>query len=139
MAVKFDMSGTDIFLRDLERMIPTDTDVDGALIAGAEPIKEEMARIAPKGETGNLQRGIKIGGVRTSKNGRTVTVGIHRRDIDLSDKNGEYYPAFVEYGHGGPRPAPPHPFIRPAFDLKRDEAWNTIKQAVIDQMNQKGL
>ena len=139
MAAKFDMSGTDIFLRDLERMIPTDTDVDDALIAGAEPIKEEMVRIAPKGETGNLQRGIKVGGVRTSKNGRTVTVGVHRRDIDLSDKNGEYYPAFVEYGHGGPRPAPPHPFIRPAFDLKKDEAWNTVKQAVIDQMNSKGL
>lgn len=139
MAVKFDMSGTDIFLRDLERMIPTDTDVDGALTAGAEPIKEEMVRIAPVGATGNLKRAINVGGVRTSKNGRTVTVGIHRRDIDLSDKNGEYYPAFVEYGHGGPRPAPPHPFIRPAFDLKKDEAWNTIKQAVIDQMNQKGL
>ena len=139
MAVKFDMSGTDIFLRDLERMIPTDTDVDGALKAGAKPIKEEMVRIAPVGATGNLQRGIKIGGVRTSKNGRTVTVGVHRRDIDLSDKNGEYYPAFVEYGHGGPRPAPPHPFIRPAFDLKKDEAWSIVKQAVIDQMNQKGL
>lgn len=139
MAVKFDISGADIFLRDLENMIPSDTDVDAALIAGAEPIKEEMARIAPKGETGNLQRGIKIGGVRTSKNGRTVTVGIHRRDIDLSDKNGAYYPAFVEYGHGGPRPAPPHPFIRPAFDLKKDEAWSIVKQAVIDQMNQKGL
>ena len=139
MAVKFDMSGTDVFLRDLERMIPTDTNVDDALIAGAEPIKEEMVRIAPVGETGNLQKGIKVGGVRTSKNGRTVTVGVHRRDIDLSDKNDEYYPAFVEYGHGGPRPAPPHPFIRPAFDLKKDEAWSIVKQAVIDQMNSKGL
>lgn len=140
MAVKFDMSGTDILLRDLERMIPTDTDVDGALIAGAEPIKEEMKRITPPvSRSGKLKNAIKVGGVRTSKNGRTVTVGIHRRDIDLSDKNGAYYPAFVEYGHGGPRPAPPHPFIRPAFDLKKDEAWSIVKQAVIDQMNQKGL
>lgn len=135
MAAKFDMSGTDIFLRDLERMIPTDTDVDDALIAGAEPIKEEMVRIAPVGATGNLQKGIKVGGVRTSKNGRTVTVGVHRRDFSGDD----YYPAYVEYGHGGPRPAPPHPFIRPAFDLKKDEAWSTVKQAVIDQMNSKGL
>lgn len=22
----------------------------------------------------------------------------------------------VEYGHGGPRPAPPHPYLRPALD-----------------------
>ena len=139
MAAKFDISGTDIFLRDLERMIPSDTNVDDALTAGAEPIKEEMVRIAPVGATGNLQKAIKVGGVRTSKNGRTITVGVHRRDIDLSDKGGEYYPAFVEYGHGGPHPAPPHPYIRPAFDLKKDEAWNTVKQAVIDQMNSKGL
>lgn len=139
MAAKFDISGTDIFLRDLENMIPSDTDVDDALKAGAEPIKEEMVRTAPVGETGNLKRAVKVGNVRTRKNGRTITIGIHRRDIDLSAKDGHYYPAYVEYGHGGPRPAPPHPFVRPAFDLKKDEAWNTVKQAVIDQMNSKGL
>lgn len=139
MAAKFDISGTDIFLRDLENMIPSDTDVDDALKAGAEPVRDEMHRNAPVGETGNLKAAIKVGGVRSGKNGRTITIGIHRRDINLSAKDGHYYPAYVEYGHGGPRPAPPHPFIRPAFDLKKDEAWNTIKQAVIDQMNQKGL
>ena len=35
MAAKFDMSGTDIFLRDLENMIPSDENVDGALTAAA--------------------------------------------------------------------------------------------------------
>lgn len=129
------LSGTEVLLSDLENMIPSDTNVDDALTAGAELIKEEMVRIAPVGATGNLKKGIKVGGVRTSKNGRTITVGIHRRDFSGDD----YYPAYVEYGHGGPRPAPPHPFIRPAFDLKKDEAWNTVKQAVIDQMNSKGL
>lgn len=137
MAAKFDISGADVLLRDLERMIPSDTNVDDALKAGAEPIKEEMVRIAPVGETGNLKAAIKVGGVRSGKNGRTITIGIHRRDIDLKD--GHYYPAYVEYGHGGPRPAPPHPFVRPAFDLKKDEAWSIVKQAVIDQMNSKGL
>jgi HK97 gp10 family phage protein len=28
----------------------------------------------------------------------------------------------VEYGHGGPHPAPPHPFLRPALDKNIDEA-----------------
>jgi HK97 gp10 family phage protein len=133
------LSGQDVFLRDLENMMPTDMEVDSALTAGAEPIKEEMVRIAPVGATGNLQKAIKVGGVRNSKRGRTITVGIHRRDIDLSDKNGEYYPAYVEYGHGGPHRADPHPYIRPAYDLKKDEAWTIVKQAVIDQMEQKGL
>jgi HK97 gp10 family phage protein len=134
------LSGQDVFLRDLENMIPTDTDVDDALAAGAEPIKEEMKRITPPvSRSGKLKGAIKVGKVRTSKRGRTITVGIHRRDIDLSDKNGEYYPAYVEYGHGGPHPAPPHPFIRPAYDLKKDEAWTIVKQAIIDQFNEKGL
>ena len=28
----------------------------------------------------------------------------------------------VEYGHGGPRPAPPHPYLRPALDKNIDDA-----------------
>jgi HK97 gp10 family phage protein len=129
----WDISGADIFLRDLENMIPSDTNVDTALKDGGQILADEMIRAAPV-ETGKLKAAIKVGEPRNSKRGRTVTVGIHRKDIDLSDKGGEYYPAFVEYGHGGPHPAPPHPFIRPAYDLKSDEAWNTIKQDVIDQM-----
>lgn len=128
------ISGTEVILADLERMIPTDMDVDDALTAGAELIKEEMVRIAPV-KSGKLKSAIKVGKARNGRNGRQVTVGVHRRDFS----GDEYYPAYVEYGHGGPRPAPPHPFIRPAFDLKKDEAWNTVKQAVIDQMKTKGL
>jgi HK97 gp10 family phage protein len=132
------LSGTEVFLSDLERMIPSDTNVDAALAEGAEVIAREMRQLAPV-KSGKLKNAIKVGKARNGRNGRTITVGIHRRDIDLSAKDGHYYPAYVEYGHGGPRPAPPHPFIRPAFDLKKDEAWNTVKQAVIDQMNAKGL
>jgi len=135
----WELKGADILLKDLEKMIPSDTDVDEALMAGAEPVKAEMVRVAPVGKTGNLQKAIKVGEARTSKRGRYITIGIHRRDIDLSDKNGEYYPAFVEYGHKGPHPAEAHPLIRPSWDLKRDEAWNTLKQAVIDQMKAKGV
>ena len=130
----FSMSGQDLFLSQVEKMIPSDTDVDGYLQEGGQIIAEEMTRTAPIGETGNLQKAIKVGRVRTSKRGRTITVGIHRRDIDLTDKGGHYYPAYVEYGHGGPHPADPHPFIRPAFDLKKDDAWNAIKQAALDNL-----
>jgi HK97 gp10 family phage protein len=128
------LSGTEVFLSDLERMIPADTDVDAALAEGAEVIAREMRQLAPV-KSGKLKNAIKVGKARNGRNGRQVTVGVHRRDFS----GDYYYPAYVEYGHGGPRPAPPHPFIRPAFDLKKDEAWNTVKQAVIDQMNSKGL
>lgn len=129
-----DIQGTDILLSELERMMPTDMDADGALEGGAQVVEEEMIRLAPVGESGNLKDAIKAGKPKGSvKKGRTIDVGIRRKDIKLKD--GEYYPAFVEYGHGGPRPAPPHPFIRPAWDAKKDEAYNKMKQAVIDKMN----
>ena len=128
------LSGTEVLLSDLERMIPSDTNVDAALAEGAEVIAREMRQLAPV-KSGKLKSAIKVGKARNGRNGRQVTVGIHRRDFS----GDEYYPAYVEYGHGGPRPAPPHPFIRPAFDLKKDEAWSIVKQAVIDQMNAKGL
>ena len=128
------LSGTEVLLSDLEKMIPSDTNVDAALAEGAEVIAREMRQLAPV-KSGKLKSAIKVGKARNGRNGRQVTVGVHRRDFG----GDEYYPAYVEYGHGGPRPADPHPFIRPAFDLKKDEAWNTVKQAVIDQMNSKGL
>jgi HK97 gp10 family phage protein len=128
------VSGTEVLLSDLERMIPSDTNVDAALAEGAEVIAREMRQLAPV-KSGKLKSAIKVGKARNGRNGRQVTVGVHRRDFSGDD----YYPAYVEYGHGGPRPAPPHPFIRPAFDLKKDEAWSIVKQAVIDQMNAKGL
>jgi HK97 gp10 family phage protein len=111
-------------------MIPSDTNVDAALAEGAEVIAREMRQLAPV-KSGKLKSAIKVGKARNGRNGRQVTVGIHRRDFSGDD----YYPAYVEYGHGGPHPAPPHPYIRPAFDLKKDEAWSIIKQAVIDKMN----
>ena len=126
------VSGTEVILADLERMIPTDTNVDEALKAGGEIIAAKMIELAPE-RTGRLKGAIKVGNSRGGKRGRTITVGVHRRDFGA----GDYYPAFVEYGHGGPRPAPPHPYIRPAYDMTKDQAWAAIKQAVIEQM--KGL
>ena len=41
-----------------------------------------------------------------------------------------FYAGFVEFGHGGPAPAPPHPFVRPAFDTKVEEAYRAMKQVL---------
>lgn len=130
----FTLDGASALLRDIERMMPSDNDVDDYLRSGGDVIAQEMRDKAPVGETGNLKAAIKVGSPRNRRTGRSITVGIHRRDIDLTAKDGAYYPAFVEYGHGGPHPAPPHPFIRPAYDLKKDDAWTAIKQAAIDDM-----
>jgi len=37
------------------------------------------------------------------------------------------YAHLVELGHGGPHPAPPHPFLRPAFDANKGRMLETLK------------
>ena len=132
------LSGTEVFLSDLEKMIPADTDLDDALTAAAVGIARKMRQLAPV-QSGKLREAIGVGAPRNTKRGRTVTAGIHRRDF----KGDVYYPAYVEYGHAGPRKGsprtPPHPFIRPAYDLTKDEAWEAIKAAMIQKLKEKGL
>ena len=56
---------------------------------------------------------------------------MHRKDWSHED----YYPAYVEYGHGGPAPAPAHPYIRPAYDTRADESYEIIREGLRDAIN----
>lgn len=107
------------------------TAVDAALNAGAKPILEEMqhqAQIDPKIRTGNLYKSLKKsrvtrGRTRRGKGTKRVQIGAFEgRKAGLAP-----HAHLVEYGHGGPAPAPPHPFIRPSFDKRKDEAVEIMK------------
>ena len=88
----------------------------------------------PKRRTGTLLRSIKIGRVvKKRSGGYRVTVGIHRKD------GGAAYGNPVEFGHGGPHPAPPHPFARPEFDAKADEAYEKVKEQLRQALDSRGL
>ena len=72
-----------------------------------------------------------IGKVRKRRaSGRSITIGVHRKE------EGAYYATPVEYGHGGPAPAPAHPFIRPAYDTRQDEAYEIIRDGLRDAIDQ---
>lgn len=112
---------------------------DKALKAGAKPIFEEMQKQAstdPKKRTGNLYKSIKVGRVRQTsrktdyRNAKRITIGSHKREM------GAYAPHahLVEYGHAGPAPAPPHPFVRPAFDRKSGEAYAEMKRVLNEEI-----
>lgn len=109
--------------------------VNRALEAGAVPIVEAMKRNTasnPKIISGDLHGAIRAGSVKFGKKGRKlITIGVHRKDW----KHNEYYPAYVEFGHGGPAPAPAHPFARPAFDAKKEEAYEIIKRALREELS----
>ena len=103
----------------------------------AQPVLEQMIANAssnPKVRTGKLRNSIKIGNVvKHRRGGYTVSVGVHRKD------GGAAYANPVEFGHGGPHPAPPHPFVRPAFDARVDEAYEKVKQELITALSARGL
>ena len=116
-------------------------DADGAgapvarriLEAAAQPIHQQMKANAskdPKIITGVLNRSIRIGPVKKRRqSGKSITIGVHRKE------EGAYYATPVEYGHGGPAPAPAHPFIRPAYDTRADEAYEIIRDGLRDAVD----
>ena len=116
-------------------------DADGAgapvarriLEAAAQPIHQQMKANASKDPqiiTGVLNRSIRIGPVKKRRrSGKSITIGVHRKE------EGAYYATPVEYGHGGPAPAPAHPFIRPAYDTRADEAYQIIRDGLRDAID----
>ena len=116
---------------DLARMAAAveENVVNGILDNAAQPVLEQMQMNAssdPKCISHNLHNSLskKITGSTKPK----ATIGIHRTDAAASKVADYAYP--VEFGHGGPHPAPAHPFVRPAFDARADEAYDTIREGL---------
>ena len=101
----------------------------------AVPVYEQMRQNATKDPqiiTGTLHDAINIGKVRKSaQGGKYITIGVHRKDWSEED----YDPAYVECGHGGPGPAPSHPYIRPAYDVTEDEAYELIRDGLREALD----
>lgn len=106
--------------------------VSRALEAGAVPIEQQMLHNAstdPKIITGDLHDSIHTGKVKKrSAGGKAITIGVHHSE------KGAFYANPVEFGHGGPAPAPAHPFVRPAFDTKVEEAYGIMKDILRDEL-----
>lgn len=138
--MSLDTQGFDGLATDIAGMASR-MDADGAgapvarriLEAAAQPIHQQMKANAskdPKIITGVLNRSIRIGPVKKRrKSGKSITIGVHRKE------EGAYYATPVEYGHGGPAPAPAHPFIRPAYDTRADEAYGIIRDGLRDAID----
>jgi len=108
--------------------------VKRALEAGAMPIEEQMLRNAssdPRIITGELYGSIRTGNVKGGKRGKRITIGVHHQD------NAAYFSNPLEFGHGGPAPAPAHPFVRPAFDARSDEAYEEMKRVLRDELSHR--
>lgn len=111
--------------------------VKNILVEAMKPVEDMAVAIAPRRPgSGRMAGAIKT--YATSLSGRyKVTTGVHRKDFPVADT--EYYPAFVEYGHGGPRPAPPHPFLRPAFNANKEGAYQSVAAGISVLLKENGL
>ena len=113
-----------------------------AVSAGAKVIVDEAKRLAPQGETGNLRKALYRYRSRSqsSRGQETFLVGVRKGKKNYVDsaKNrrlnrvgkkytveGEaFYWRFVEFGTSK---MPARPFLRPAFESKKNQAVETIK------------
>ena len=105
--------------------------VDRALQAGAVHIEQQMLANAssdPKIITGALHGSIHTYKVKQRGGGKQIPIGVKHSEA------GAYYANPVEHGHGGPGPAPPHPFVRPAFDARAEEAYGEIKRVLAEEI-----
>lgn len=136
-----DIQGFSELVGDITRMAAAlNTNDEGApaarriLQAAAVPIDQQMKANAssdPKIISNKLHGAISTGRVKKHRRtGLHITIGVHRKDWDDED----YYPSYVEYGHGGPGPAPAHPYVRPAFDTRQDEAFGIIRGGLLNEL-----
>ena len=133
-----DYSQFDELRQDLIRManeLENGTGLDKALKEGAKPIYDDMKRrtkIDPKERSGKLHKAIKKSGVKKRRDGgKRVTIGVHKKE----QSGGVYYSNPVEFGHGGPAPAPEHPFVRPAFDTQSKVAYTTMRDVMSKEID----
>ena len=101
----------------------------GLLMPGLSALLHN-ASTDPKIITGDLYSSIHTHGVRKKRGGfgKHITIGVKHSE------KGAYYANPVEHGHGGPGPAPAHPFVRPAFDVRKDEAYQIMKNILKDEL-----
>lgn len=88
-----------------------------AMQKGAEIVLEAAKARAPV-RTGQLQKALKVGRRAKTLNSYAVEVGAVHGDAPHAH--------LVEYGHGGPKPAPAHPFLEPAAESVSDEVADVV-------------
>ena len=133
--MSMELQGIDNLKDDLTNMasnLEFGAGVNHALQEGAKPIEEQMLHNAasdPQIITGALHGSIRTHSVHKARSGgKYITIGVKHSE------KGAYYANPVEHGHGGPGPAPAHPFVRPAFDVRKDEAYQIMKNILKDEL-----
>ena len=128
-----DFSGLQDISRDLELLSRAENNkvLRDATRAGAEVIKQEVIKKAPV-RTGKLKNNVVVLTQKARRRG-DIASGVHIRGVNpatgnsdntmkAGNKRNAFYWRFVELGTSH---MPAHPFVRPAFDTRQEEAAQT--------------
>lgn len=137
--ISLDFSGLEAISRDMELLSRAENNkvLRDATRAGAEVLRDAVIERAPE-RTGKLKKNVVVLTQKSKRRGE-ISSGIHIRGRNMrsgnsdnsmkaSDRRNAFYWRFVELGTIN---MPPHPFIRPAFDVAQDIAAD----AAIRRMN----
>jgi len=128
------MDGFDGLLDELKRVAGNAQSrslIEEALTAAAEPVEQRIKENIITGRherSGKMLAAVRVGKLeghnRWRNAGQTyrIKVGVHGHEAPHAQ--------LVEYGHGGPKPAPPHPFMRPAYEATKDEAMRIAMEKI---------
>ena len=125
-----DFSGLQEIARDLELLSRAENNkvLRDATRAGAEVNKQEVIKKAPV-RTGKLKNNVVVLTQKARRRG-DIASGVHIRGVNprtgnsdntmkAGNKRNAFYWRFVELGTSH---MPAHPFVRPAFDTRQEEA-----------------
>jgi HK97 gp10 family phage protein len=159
--VTMKLHGIDDVLKTL-RVLPSRVEskvTARAVMAGASPILESARANAERiRDTGLLSKSIKARRAKKRRGSALVVIGpthmkrafrrtakgrlrgVGKKAAASRASQGEKliyrdpgnYGHLVELGHGGPHPAPPKPFLRPAFDARVQESIARIQKKLVD-------
>ncbi len=135
-----DFSGLNDIAKDLEALSRAENNkvLRDATRAGAEVLKEEVIARAPV-RTGKLKKNVVVVTQKSRRRGE-ISSGVHIRGVNPRTGNSDntmkannprnaFYWRFVELGTAN---MPAHPFVRPAYDTREEEAASVA----IARMNQ---
>lgn len=125
-----DFSDLNDIAKDLEALSRAENNkvLRDATRAGAEVLKEEVIARAPV-RTGKLKKNVVVVTQKSRRRGE-ISSGVHIRGVNLRTGNSDntmkannprnaFYWPFVELGTAN---MPAHPFVRPAYDTREEEA-----------------
>ncbi|ELQ5996695.1 MULTISPECIES: HK97-gp10 family putative phage morphogenesis protein [Cronobacter] len=137
--INLDFSGLDEIARDLETLSRAENNkvLRDATRAGAEVLREEVIQRAPE-RTGKMKKNVVILTQKARRRGE-ISSGVHIRGVNPRTGNSDntmkannprnaFYWRFVELGTVN---MPAHPFVRPAFDTRQEQA----AQVAMERMN----